>query len=315
MLTFLPVGGYMDIAVIGSNMVDLITYIDRMPKLGETLEAPAFEIGCGGKGANQAVAAAKLGADVMMVTKVGDDLFAENTIKNFQKYGVDTRYVTKVSGVSSGVAPIFVDSSSQNRILIIKGANNELSPSDIDKAADDLKACKLIILQLEVPLSTVYYAIDFANKNNIPVILNPAPADPNLDMSYVCKCDFFMPNETELEILTKLPVSNLEEIQIAANSLISKGLKNLIVTLGDKGAIWLDGKECHRINPYKVNAIDTSGAGDAFIGCFAHYLVKTNDIQFSLGMASIFSAYSVTGKGTQVSYPSKEQFETFKNSF
>lgn len=305
----------MEIAVIGSNMVDLITYVNRMPKLGETLEAPSFEIGCGGKGANQAVAAAKLGASVIMVTKVGDDLFAENTIRNFQKYGIDTQYVTRVENTSSGVAPIFVDSSSQNRILIIKGANNSLSPDDIDHASEALKACKLIILQLEVPLPTVYYAIDFANKYNIPVILNPAPADPQLNMDYVCKCDFFMPNETELEILTGLPVSNLDEIKSAANSLFLKGLKNLVVTLGDKGAIWLDGKNIHHIKTYKVNAIDTSGAGDAFIGCFAHYLVKTKDILYSLGMASAFSAYSVTGKGTQISYPDKAQFEAFKNTF
>ena len=156
-----------------------------------------------------------------------------------------------------------------------------------------------------------YYSIDFAVKNNIPVILNPAPADPNLDINYVCKCDFFMPNETELEILTGLPVSNIDEILIAANSLISKGLKNLVVTLGEKGAIWLDGNVIHHIVPHKVNAIDTSGAGDAFIGCFAHYLVKTHDILSSLNMASAFSAYSVTGQGTQISYPDKKEFECF----
>ena len=136
----------MDIAVIGSNMVDLITYIDEMPQIGETLEAPNFEIGCGGKGANQAVAAAKLGANVMMVTRVGDDLFAENTIRNLQKAGVDTQYVKSVAGSSSGVAPIFVDKSSQNRILIIKGANNHLLPADVEAAADALKACQFIIL-------------------------------------------------------------------------------------------------------------------------------------------------------------------------
>ncbi|MDU6259376.1 MAG: ribokinase [Haemophilus parainfluenzae] len=301
----------MDIAVIGSNMVDLITYIDRMPKLGETLEAPSFKIGCGGKGANQAVAAAKLGSNVMMLTKVGDDLFADNTLKNFQRYHINTDYVTKVKGVSSGVAPIFVDKSSQNSILIIKGANSHLSTKDIDDAENELKKCKLIILQLEVPLSVVYYSIDFAVKNHIPVILNPAPADPNLDIKYVCKCDFFMPNETELEILTGLPVSNIDEILAAANSLISKGLKNLIVTLGEKGAIWLDGNVIHHIDPHKVNAIDTSGAGDAFIGCFAHYLVKTHDILASLNMASAFSAYSVAGQGTQISYPDKKEFECF----
>ncbi|MCQ9120487.1 ribokinase [Rodentibacter pneumotropicus] len=305
----------MEIAVIGSNMVDLITYIDDMPKIGETLEAPNFQIGCGGKGANQAIAAAKLGANVMMMTKVGDDAFAENTIRNFQQYGVNTDYVEKVPGVSSGVAPIFVDKSSQNRILIIKGANAHLKPSDIDNAKERLKNCKLFILQLEIPLETVYYAIDFANTNNIPVILNPAPASKALDINYACKCDFFMPNETELEILTGLPVENMEQIRIAANTLLSKGLKNLIVTLGEKGSVWLQGSEVTYIEPYKVNAVDTSGAGDAFIGCFAYYYVKSQDIVESMKMASLFSAYSVTGQGTQSSYPTKEQFDTFKKYY
>lgn len=304
----------MDIAVIGSNMVDLISYIHDMPKMGETLEAPDFKMGCGGKGANQAVAAAKLGASVMMITKVGDDVFAENTIRNFQQFGVDTEFVEKVTGVSSGVAPIFVDQSSQNRILIIKGANQHLKPADIDRAEVRLKNCKLFILQLEIPLETVYYAIDFANKHQIPVILNPAPASKALDIEYACKCDFFMPNETELEILTGMPVETMEQIQLAANSLFAKGLKNLIVTLGEKGSVWFHDNEVVHIPPHKVNAIDTSGAGDAFIGCFAHYYIATGDVKQAMNMASAYSAYSVTGQGTQSSYPSKSQFDQFLHS-
>lgn len=304
----------MDIAVIGSNMVDLITYINDMPKMGETLEAPDFKMGCGGKGANQAIAAAKLGASVMMLSKVGDDVFADNTIRNFQKFGIDTEFVEKVAGVSSGVAPIFVDKSSQNRILIIKGANSYLQPADIDRAEVRLKNCKLFILQLEIPLETVYYAIDFANKHNIPVLLNPAPASRELDINYACKCDFFMPNETELEILTGMPVETMEQIQVAANSLFAKGLKNLVVTLGEKGSVWFHDQHITHIAPYKVNAVDTSGAGDAFIGCFAHYYILTGDVEESMKMASAYSAYSVTGQGTQSSYPNKEMFEQFLQS-
>ncbi|MCK3654629.1 ribokinase [Pasteurellaceae bacterium Macca] len=305
----------MDIAVIGSNMVDLIAYINDMPKMGETLEAPDFKMGCGGKGANQAIAAAKLGSSVMMVSKVGEDIFAENTVKNFQHYGVDTQFVEQVAGVSSGVAPIFVDSSSQNRILIIKGANQYLKPADIDRASEALKTCKLIILQLEIPLESVYYAIDFANQHHIPVILNPAPASTELDISYACRCDFFMPNETELEILTGQPVQTMEQIQVAAKMLLDKGLKNLIVTLGEKGAVWLREDKVTHIEPYKVNAIDTSGAGDAFIGCFSHYYLATANIEQSLKMASLFAACSVTGQGTQSSYPDKATFEDFQQSF
>ncbi|QMV13543.1 ribokinase [Vibrio spartinae] len=301
------------IAVIGSNMVDLISYTERMPKEGETLEAPSFKMGCGGKGANQAVAAAKLGADVVMVTKVGDDMFADNTIRNFQSYGINTQYVSKEPQTSSGVAPIFVSPTSQNSILIIKGANEFLKPADIDKAERTLVECSLIVLQLEVPLETVYAAIEFGNKHNIPVLLNPAPAVPELDIEYACRCDFFVPNETELEILVNKPVETVEQIKEAAMILLNKGLNNIIVTMGEKGAIWLskDGKDVF-IEPTQVNAMDTSGAGDAFIGCFSHYFMQTHDVQLSLEKASLFAAFSVTEKGTQFSYPSIEQFEEFE---
>lgn len=301
----------MDIAVIGSNMVDLITYIDQMPKEGETLEAPAFKIGCGGKGANQAVAAAKLNSKVIMLTKVGDDIFADNTIRNLESYGINTRYVEKVPCTSSGVAPIFVNQNSSNSILIVKGANKFLSPEDIDRAAEDLKKCKLIVLQLEVQLETVYHAISFGNKHGIPVLLNPAPAQRTLDLDFACRCDFFVPNETELEILTNMPVDTMDNIRRAAQSLLDKGLKNVIVTLGDKGALWMTRDSELHIPAIKVNAIDTSGAGDAFIGCFSHYYVHTGNIEEALKKAVMFSVFSVTGKGTQSSYPSVEQFNEF----
>jgi ribokinase len=297
----------MKIAVIGSNMVDLTSYITRMPVLGETLEAPDFSMGCGGKGANQAVAAAKYGADVLMVTKVGDDFFADNTIANFKKNGIDTKYVQKVPGVCSGVAPIFVDKSGQNSILIIKGANNDLKPADIDAAEEDLKSCKMIILQLEISLETVYYAIDFGKKHNIPVLLNPAPATKELDINKVCQCDFFMPNETELAILTDMPVSNQKEIEAAAKSLSARGLKHVIVTMGEHGSLLVDENGTQLVKPFKVNAVDSSGAGDAFIGCFACCYVENHDIIAAMKTASAFAALSVTKRGTQKSYPEKDE--------
>ena len=301
----------MNIAVIGSNMVDLITYIDRMPKEGETLEAPDFKMGFGGKGANQAVAASKFKSDVMMVSKVGDDLFGENTIKNLKDNDINTDFVTIQKNQASGVAPIFVDKSSKNSILIIKGANKSLSPQDIDAASEQLKKCSLIVLQLEINLETVYYAIDFANKNHIPVLLNPAPCIPELDLNYICKCDFFAPNEGELGILTNKEVSTVDEIKEAAHYIADKGVKNVIVTMGSKGVLWLNDNKEHFVEAYKVNAIDTTGAGDAFIGCFAHFYVTTKDILLSLKRATAFAALSVTSYGTQSSYPTKDQFEAF----
>jgi ribokinase len=300
-----------DIAVIGSNMVDLITYINRMPREGETLEAPGFEIGCGGKGANQAVAAAKLGSKVMMLTKVGDDIFGDNTIQNLEKYGIDTEFTCKVQGTASGVAPIFVDPQSKNSILIVKGANQYLLPEDIDKAADKLKKCSLIVLQLEIPLPTIYHAIDFGNQHHIPVILNPAPATRELDFEYVCKCEFLIPNETELEILTGMPVETEEQIRDAAFSLIEKGVKNVIVTLGSRGVLWATKDQVYRVNAYRVDAVDTTGAGDAFIGCFVHFFVQNGDILYAIKMASGFAALSVTKRGTQISYPNKDELAKF----
>jgi ribokinase len=298
----------MDIAVIGSNMVDLIAYIDQMPKLGETLEADDFAMGCGGKGANQAVAAARLGAEVMMLSRVGDDLFADNTIANLKRCGIDTRHVQRVPGVSSGVAPIMVDRQSHNRILIIPGANKHLSPDDIDRAAEDLLQCRMIVLQLEVPLRTVYHAIEFGNAARIPVLLNPAPANTVLDLDYACRCDYFIPNETELELLTGMPVGSLDEIHAAANRLLDHGLKHLIVTLGSRGALYVTPDAHHQAVAPVVDAVDTTGAGDAFIGCFAQGIVNGLEIIPAIERAVAYAALSVTRRGTQTSYPGSDEF-------
>jgi ribokinase len=304
----------MEIAVIGSCMVDLIAYTDTIPKAGETLVAKEFAMGCGGKGANQAVAAAKLGAPVLMMGRVGDDAFADNTLNNFLQYGVGTEYVTRVKGVSSGVAPIWVDADSQNRILIIPGANNHLLPADIEAAGERLKQCGMIILQLEIPMESVYAAIEFGNANGIPVILNPAPASTELDMDYACRCDYFVPNETELEILTGMPVDSEEAIVAAASTLLARGLKNLIVTLGDKGALWMHGEERQYFGAPTVQPVDTTGAGDAFIGCFAAQLSRNTPVGDAITEAVRYASHSVTGKGTQTAYATAEDFAAWTNS-
>ncbi|KWD71927.1 ribokinase [Burkholderia ubonensis] len=299
------------IAVIGSNMVDLVTYVTRMPVRGETLEAPGFELGCGGKGANQAVAAARLGARVVMVTKVGDDVFADNTIRNFSRAGIDTEHVRKVPGVPSGVAPIFVEPDSSNSILIVKGANRHLKPADIDAAAPKLRECALIVLQLEIELDTVYHAIAFGARHGIPVLLNPAPAVPDLDFERIRPVEFFVPNETELAIVSGMPVDSPETAARAAASLVERGLRQVIVTLGDKGSLLVSRDGVRPVPGVSVDARDTTGAGDAYIGCFARYYVESRDAAAAMRYASAYAAHSVTGLGTQKSYADAVTFERF----
>ncbi|MGF6512569.1 ribokinase [Pseudomonas sp. BT76 TE3572] len=302
------------IAVIGSNMVDLITYIDRMPAQGETLEAPGFALGCGGKGANQAVAAAKLGADVLMLTKVGDDLFADNTLANFQRFGIDNRYVQRVPGVSSGVAPIFVQADSHNSILIVKGANAHLLPADIDAAAQALRECSLIVLQLEIDVDTVYYAIEFGCAHNIPVLLNPAPALSGLSREHLAQLDFLVPNESELALITGQVVDSPESAHNAAQTLVASGIRHVIVTLGQQGALYVGEEGEFQIPGLSVAARDTTGAGDAFIGCFIHHWSRDRDIRAAMTQAVAYSACSVTGLGTQTSYPDAHAFAEFQRS-
>ena len=293
-------------------MVDLITYIDRMPAQGETLEAPGFALGCGGKGANQAVAAAKLGADVLMLSKVGDDMFADNTVANFQRFGIDTRYVQRVPGVSSGVAPIFVRADSHNSILIVKGANAHLSPADIEAAAADLRECSLIVLQLEINLETVYHAIEFAHRHAIAVLLNPAPALAGLSREHLAQLDLLIPNESELALITGEVVDSPESAQAAARSLVASGIRHVIVTLGEHGALYVGEEGEFQVPGVRVEARDTTGAGDAFIGCFIHHWNRDRHIRQAMEQAVAYSACSVMGLGTQSSYPDNETFNRFQ---
>lgn len=299
------------IAVIGSNMVDLITYIERMPAQGETLEAPGFAMGCGGKGANQAAAAALLGAEVLMVSKVGDDAFAETTLANFQRLGIDTRFVERVPGVCSGVAPIFVQADSHNSILIVKGANAHLAAADIERAEAQLRDCRLIVLQLEIELDTVYHAIDFAHRHGIPVLLNPAPAVAGLSREHLARLDFLIPNESELALLSGQPVDSPEAAAQAARTLVAAGVRHMIVTLGEQGALYVGEQGEWRVPGMRVEARDTTGAGDAFIGCFARHWSADGDIRRAMQQAVAYSACSVTGLGTQSSYPDAQTFARF----
>jgi len=295
-----------DITVIGSNMIDLTAYVDRMPIEGETIEAPEFSMGFGGKGANQAIAAARLGSDVNFITMVGNDDFGKQQLANYESSGIRTDGIG-VGHQPSGVAPIFVDPTSDNRILIIKGANKELTPAVLDEKVDLIKKAKLIVLQQEIALETNYHAIDLGVKYGVPVLLNPAPANEDLNIDYVSKVAFFTPNETELATLTGMPTDNLDEIKLAADNLIQRGVGNLIITLGSKGALWVTEGHSEIVAGMKVKAVDTTGAGDSFIGSFAHYYAAGEDVPTALQHANQYAAMTVTKKGTQKSYPTKSE--------
>jgi ribokinase len=300
------------IGVVGSANVDLVTYVERMPAWGETIAAPRFEMSFGGKGANQAAAAAKLGAEVVMVSKVGDDMLGEGVLRNFTGLGVDTKHVGRGAGQSTGTATILVNQAADNLILIVKGANGDLTPADVEAAADDLKACDLILLQLEVPLETVYATLEFGKRRGVKTMLNPAPALSALDRNKVRLASFLAPNETELAILTGVPVESDDEIAAAAKRLLAEGIEIVIVTLGARGSLLATHEGLVRIPPVKVEAVDTTGAGDAFIGSFARYFAAGLDLKASLREATLYAADSVTRRGAQKSYATEAEFEALR---
>jgi len=296
------------IAVVGSANTDLTTFIDRFPKPGETIFGERFDLGFGGKGANQAVAAKLCGAEVFMVARVGSDLFGPATIKNFQRLGIDTSHVRQVKGMSSGVAPIFVDSSGQNRIIVVKGANDALKPADVDAASDVLKHVDCLVLQFEIPLETVYYTIHFARKNSIRCILNPAPAQP-VDVKAISELDYFVPNESEAETISGLPVHTLDDAKRSAEKLLASGIRRVIVTLGANGSLLAGLEGMEHIPPFRLQSVDSTGAGDAFIGSFATFLGEGLPEREAVQRANLYAGLSTTTVGTQKSFYDRARFD------
>lgn len=296
------------IAVVGSANVDLTTFTDQFPKPGETIFGQKFDLGFGGKGANQAVAARLCGADVFMVARVGSDLFGPATIENFKKLGIDATHVKQIEGRSSGVAPIFVDPHGQNRILVIKGANDALKPPDVDEAAATLKSADCIVLQFEIPLETVYYTVAFARKHGIRCILNPAPGQP-IDMPALAGLDYFVPNESEAETITGLPVKNLQDAKKCAEKLLSGGIGRVIITLGANGSLLAAKGEAEHLPAFPVKSIDSTGAGDAFIGSFSVFLAEGLPEREAVRRANLYAGLSTTGIGTQKSFYDRARFE------
>lgn len=296
------------IAVVGSANIDLTTFTNVFPKPGETIFGEKFDLGFGGKGANQAVAARLCGADVFMVARVGSDLFGPATIENFRKLGIDTTHVKQVEGLSSGVAPIFVETNGQNRILVVKGANDSLKPADVDAAVETLEAADCIVLQFEIPLPTVYYTVQFAREHGIRCIVNPAPAQ-TVDLGALKDLDYFVPNESEAETITGRAVRNVDDAKKCAGELLAHGIRRVIITLGSNGSLIASCEGTEHVPAFAVKSVDSSGAGDAFIGSFAVFLAEGAPEEEAVRRANLYAALSTTGVGTQKSFSDRVRFD------
>lgn len=300
----------MKITVIGSTNTDMILKVPRLPKIGETIIGGKFYTAAGGKGANQAVSAARAGGDVTFVARVGDDMFGERSLNGFKLEGVNVDHVIKDKDAPSGVAEIIVGEDGENIIAVASGANMNLSVYDIINAKDDILSSDIILMQLEIPLKTLEYAAKLAYDNGIKVILNPAPAQ-QLPLSLMKMISILTPNQIEAEVLTGVKVEDEDSAEDAGRILLSKGVGKVIITLGSKGAMILDKSGSELINAYKVNTIDTTAAGDVFNGTLAVALSESKNIFEAVKFANAAAALSVSRIGAQSSAPHREEIYRF----
>ena len=283
------------ICVIGSSNIDQIAYTKNIPADGETLFGDSFQMGFGGKGANQAVMAGLLGADVYMITCLGDDVYKEMTISNYEANNVNTDHIQLVKG-ASGVAPIWVDATGQNRIIVIPGANNEIDAQKAISSIEEIGNISVLVGQCEIPMEVNHEVFQHAKNNSITTIFNPAPAK-KLEREFLEHISWLIPNENEFELISGMEPNDDNFLKF--NEEIPC---NLIVTLGEKGAVLVDENKTHYFEAPTVNAIDTTGAGDSFIGTFAYELSESNSPESSVKKAVEKASQSVTKKGTQSSY-------------
>ena len=300
------------ICVIGSLNMDLVVNVDEMPKKGQTLIGSSFKEVPGGKGANQAVAIARLGGDINMIGKVGSDSFGKTLIEQLKNDNVDTEYV-QIENCASGVAMITVDKNAENSIVVAPGANFRVLEEDIDKCIDGIKKSDIVVLQLETPLNTIKYALEKSKELGKYTILNPAPA-VKLGDEIIRNVDLLTPNETELEILSGVKIENEDDIKKAAHVMIEKGVKELIVTLGSKGSLYINEETMNFKKSYKVEAIDTTAAGDSYTGALAVAFSKNESIEEAMDFASKVGALSVMKEGAQTSLPTLEDVLNFKGA-
>ena len=299
-----------NICVIGSLNMDLVVNVDTMPKPGQTIIGSNFKEVPGGKGANQAVAMARLNGNVSMIGKVGEDGFGQTLINSLKNDKVDTTYIQTSKG-ATGVALITVDKNAQNSIVVSPGANFEVKEDDIDNNIEAIKNSDIVVLQLETPLNTIKYALNKAKELNKYTILNPAPA-VKLDDEIIKNVDLLTPNETELEIISGVSIETEEDIQKAAQIMIEKGVKELIVTLGSKGSLYINKEKSMFKKAYKVEAVDTTAAGDSYTGALAVALSQDKNIEDAMDFASKVGALSVLKEGAQSSLQTLEDVKNFR---
>jgi len=294
------------ILVVGSSNTDMVVKAGHLPVPGETILGGTFIMTAGGKGANQAVAAARLGGKVVFIVKIGDDIFGKQAVQLFKDEGIDTNYIITDSENPSGVALIMVDAKGENCISVASGANAALKPADLQKAEHLIKGAGLILMQLEIPVETVEYVINMAAANNVKVVLNPAPAC-TLSDELLSKVAIITPNETEAEMLTGIKVTDRQGAELAARALAAKGIGKVIITMGAQGALLLHDNTCHFFPAPVCQAVDTTAAGDVFSGALVVAILEGKSILEAVPFACQAAALSVCKMGAQASAPYRDE--------
>jgi ribokinase len=298
------------IVVVGSSNTDMVIKSARIPEPGETVLGGQFFMTAGGKGANQAVAAARLGADVTFVARVGGDIFGEAAIRNFEMDGIRTEFVIRDEAAASGVALIFVDENGENAIAVAPGANSRLTPDDVARAEARIAEADVLLLQLEVPLDAVRTAVELARRHGRRVMLNPAPAQP-VPEEILREVAILTPNETEAEMLLGGRDAGLGGVAATAQALCARGVGTVIVTMGKEGVFVVSPESEYHVPGRRVQPVDTTGAGDAFSGALACAWGRGLDLRPAIDFAIAASALSVTRMGAQSSLPTREEVERF----
>jgi ribokinase len=291
------------LCVVGSSNLDLNSYVERFPAPGETLMGRRFTTVYGGKGANQAVQAARLGAAVSFVGKVGNDLFGQDMLANLRQEGMDATYVSTTDQAASGVALIVIEASGMNSIIVISGANSLLSEQDVEAARPVISSAQVLVCQMEVPMAANLAAMRIAHAAGVPILFNPAPISGPVPTEVYQLADIFCPNESEAQLLTGQPVDSMEQAQAAGRILLGRGARQVILTLGARGSLLVTPQQVLQVPAPQVKAVDTTGAGDSFVGSLAFFLGHGLDLPTAMHRASQIAAQSVQKAGAQTSFP------------